>query len=187
MTIANESGGKVPCRFCGVPWDRAKFSKCDCGAALDCYGNEQVGPVTYRTPEEWAKDIPQEDGAREGVARWTAETEWSHEGQCDVTKVLEDPHGEFVKHEDHLAELSRLKAERDAALGRYADALRDADSLRTRVTRAEMLLHNGMVCMRDAKRQFAPHTTNSIADETIDRIARFLTPTPAAERGGGRP
>jgi hypothetical protein len=211
MTIANESGGKPLdimriVTLCHEIQESAKRRETKSAGTVMC---GEIAAKILRELERAA--IPQEDGAREGVARWTTETEWSHEGQCDVTKVLEDPHGEFVKHEDHLAEAARLESERDAAIGRYADAVRECDALKSEVRdQLEFIQKTGHVEARLKAECAGLRALLSVARDSVEfevqekrqnwgdrlmhkqqgaidllaKITALLTPTPAAERGG---
>jgi hypothetical protein len=101
--------------------------------------------------------------------------------------------GEWIKWEDalrhqfgdaladcHLALLAKVTAERDAALGRYADAVLEADRARAELATVRTL-------MREGARHIGPMIYFSEPDlaKRIDALlVDQITPTPAAERGG---
>ncbi len=140
MTIANESGGKIPgyqgdgghvswCNTCNGrgnvghhPADASRCVTCEgtgsyrfppANVAMDGLREEfganfdGVDPMGLRGGNE-QEDGAQEDGAREGVQRYI--------GNRFAPGLTTDPNGDWVWYEDHMAEVARLKEERDRLL-----------------------------------------------------------------------
>ncbi len=114
MTIANESGGKshMSCSTCNRPLPGVydgKPPRADANGVMHAWCCPSLPPATA---------IPQEDGAREGVARYFA--------LLDRPGLGMHRDGDWVWHEHHLAEVARL---RDIA-HQHAEDLNDiADAL----------------------------------------------------------
>jgi hypothetical protein len=208
MTIANEFGGRndCPCPFCNLPSKEpptlADAIPQEDGARSD----SGMVPVNGWLPGMVVK----EDGAREGVIRWRV---YPYQKRSDLV-IQESPAGEYVRYDDHLAEVARLTKERDQwkanhdHMGKALCGLNhvwsgleamtaERDALDTEVSelcatlekaRAELAAARSL--MREGARHIGPMIYFSEPDlaKRIDAfLADQITPTPAAERGGGQP
>ena len=206
MTIANESGGDTRPAMGG--WAPGSY-ECFCLACLRSFiGDKRASicaPCAYAgvraadddTPPHIADAIPQGDGAREGdvdakAAIYRAMVAMGLGSDPDDGPTGRWPCGTHVI-DALIAERDKLKSERDAALGRYADAVLGVDRLKAECAGLRALLsvaRDSVEFEVQEKRQNWGDRLMHKQQGAIDLLAKItaaITPTPAAERGGSEP